>query len=154
MIREQVFKLNPRVDRPMMYIQTNSGKKIWALYDTGAYVPVWTSKESLFLQYFKNADFVCNTSVGWFGGETSGKVYKVTFRLRDIVYPGLPVFIPDREQDASYSMILSATMFKGLDYNIDTRNHYLTVHIQTPSELVRNLTCHNKNGKLIVLANN
>ncbi len=154
MVKEQVFKLNPRAERPMLHIETEIGKMVWALYDTGAYIPVWTAKEEIFLQHYKNATFAAKTNVGWFGGNTPGRVYRVDFTLGEITYPQMPIFIPDEEQVAPYSIILSATMLRGLDYNIDTRHNYMIIHFESVSEMVRNLTFTNKNGKLIVLANN
>lgn len=152
-VREQVFQLNPRAERPMLHIKTDTGKMVWALFDTGAYIPVWTATEQLFLQHYSSAIFAAKSNVGWFGGDTKGKVYRVNFKLGEIIYPQMPIFIPDEEQIAPYSIILSATMLRGLDYNIDTRNNYMTVHFESQSEMIRNLVFSDKNGRVVVLAN-
>ena len=48
-------------------------------------------------------------------------------------------------------MILSASMFSGLRYEIDDENHKLNVTIPDTQSFVRNLTIWDENGHLQVL---
>ena len=59
--------------------------------------------------------------------------------------------IANSELNTSFSMIISATMFSGLIYEIDTKNHKLNITIPNDESLIRNLRIQDSNGKLHVL---
>lgn len=56
-------------------------------------------------------------------------------------------------KDTSFQLILSATMFQNLIYEIDDKNHKLNVNIPDDENIVRNLRIIDSNGRLHVLCN-
>lgn len=67
-----------------------------------------------------------------------------------ILYPNMHV-IANNDINATFNLILSATMFEGLIYQIDTVNHVLNVEIPDGESNVRNLRVVNEEGRLFVL---
>ena len=61
--------------------------------------------------------------------------------------------IANNEINATFNLILSATMFEGLIYQIDTVNHMLNIEIPDWGSNVRNLRVVNEDGKIFVLCN-
>lgn len=94
-----------------------------------------------------------DAEVGWFGGKTPGSFYRINFCLGEITFPQMPIFVPTDELEASYSLILSATMLHGLVYTLDTRNDFLNVQLENACDSVRNLKVTTKDGNVVVLAN-
>lgn len=54
-------------------------------------------------------------------------------------------------KDVPFQLILSATMFSGLIYEIDDKNHKLNVTIPDDASMVRNLTIKDSEGKLHIM---
>ncbi len=88
--------------------------------------------------------------LGGFGGMTAGTLYKIhLFRCGDLVYHECPIiasriYLPCQ-------MIISATMFSKLIYEIDDHHHKLNITIPDTESYIRNITVEDKNGKLYVL---
>lgn len=61
--------------------------------------------------------------------------------------------IANNEINATFNLILSATMFEGLIYQIDTVNHMLNIEIPDWGSNVRSLRVVNEDGKIFVLCN-
>ena len=61
--------------------------------------------------------------------------------------------VANSELNTSYNLILSATMFEGLSYEIDTKMHRLNVSVPDEEALVRNLRIVDSNGSLHILCN-
>lgn len=59
--------------------------------------------------------------------------------------------IANNDINASFNLILSATMFDGLVYQIDTVNHVLNVDVPDHESSVRNLRIEDKDGRQFVL---
>lgn len=57
------------------------------------------------------------------------------------------------EIDASFNLILSATMFDGLIYQVDTVHHVLNIDVPDTESTVRNLRIVDKDGRQFVLCN-
>lgn len=91
-----------------------------------------------------------NVPLSGFGGATSGNLYKVTLDVGGILYPNMHI-VANSELNVSFNLILSATMFDGLIYQIDTVNHVLNIDVPDNESSVRNLRVENKNGKQFVL---
>lgn len=89
-----------------------------------------------------------------FGGIALGNLYIIpVFTLGDLMYPNLPrvaVF----ESNIPAQMILSATMFNGLIYQINDKDKSLRISIPENSSTVRRLKVNDSNGKLHILCNN
>ncbi|MCM1268021.1 MAG: hypothetical protein NC302_08960 [Bacteroidales bacterium] len=85
-----------------------------------------------------------------FGGSTYGNLYKVNLDIGGILYPDMHI-IANNEINATFNFILSATMFEGLIYQIDTVNHMLNIEIPDWESNVRNLRVVNEDGRIFVL---
>ncbi len=80
------------------------------------------------------------------------KQYTLRLDIGGILYPSMHI-IANNEINATFNLILSATMFEGLIYQIDTVNHMLNIEIPDWESNVRNLRVVNENGKIFVLCN-
>lgn len=145
-MKEMILNLDISQQRPVVLLSNN----LMALLDTGAFVPVWTDDEEL-LKKLYNAEFVkSDVPLSGFGGTTKGNLYKATMTIGDLIYPNMHI-IANSELNTSFSMIISATMFSGLIYEIDTKNHKLNITIPNDESRIRNLRIQDSNGKLHVL---
>ena len=145
------FTLNLLADytKPIVYLENFF--KFKALLDTGADIPVWIADESL----LKDIGAVQKTSsvpFGGFGGTTTGTVYVMKyFQLGDLIFPQMNIVA--KKFNLPCQMILSATMFNELIYEIDNVNHKLNVTIPDGKSNVKNLVVYDKNGKMYVACN-
>ena len=116
------------------------------MLDTGAVLPVWASNE----EHLKDIGAVLVALNQPFGGMTRGSLYRIPlFRCGNLLYPELPVVAC--RSDLPCQMILSATMFSGLIYEVDDFRHRFNVTIPDTQSHVRKLAIEDRNGKLHVL---
>ena len=85
-----------------------------------------------------------------FGGCTLGNLYRVNIDIGGILYPNMHI-IANNDINATFKLILSATMFEGLIYQIDTVNHVLNIEIPDKESNIRNLRVEDDEGRLFVL---
>ena len=137
---------------PRPVVKLEEDFELYAMLDTGAVIPVWVDEEK-YLQAIGGVKVRENATFGGFGGNTSGPLYHIpTFTVGDLTFPHLPVIVS--EMDAPFHMILSATMFKRLIYEIDDYHHKLNITVPDGESLIRNIIDRDDNGRLkIVLAN-
>ena len=121
-----------------------------ALLDTGAYLPIWTDDEDILVSELGGKLVRTNVPFAGFGGETTGNLYQITLTVGQLVFPHLHM-IANSELKTSYNMILSATMFDGLSYEINTYTHIVSFTAFRDEDLVRNLVVEDRNGKIYVL---
>ncbi len=90
-----------------------------ALVDTGALFPIWNgdgkSLEDGFHDKLQQKDII----FGGFGGKAKGDLYRVHFEMNGLYYLDMPI-IASELKEANWNIILSATMFDGMIYEIDT----------------------------------
>lgn len=145
-MKQYTMKLSRMYARPVVVL--NNGLK--ALFDTGAYIPVWTDEEDILVSKL-GAEFVRkNVPLSGFGGATFGNLYKVTLDVGGILFPNMHI-VANSELSVSFNLILSATMFDGLIYQIDTVNHVLNIDVPDHESNIRNLRVESKEGKQFVL---
>ena len=111
-------------------------KNCQAMIDTGALFPVWTAPIFQLLSLGAVLEEK-NIPFSGFGGQTYGDLYKVDFKLGNLIYKDMPV-IATRMDNLNCHMILSATMFDQMIYTIDTRNHFLSIDT-CDNQLIRHL---------------
>lgn len=92
-----------------------------------------------------------NVPFSGFGGTTTGNLYRVTFQVGELVYPSMPI-LANSELDVTFDVILSASMFDGLIYQVDTVNHVLTVEVPDNESTVRNIKLRDSSGRWFVLS--
>ena len=119
------------------------------MLDTGSLFPVWVAEE----ETLEKLHAVCtkrNVTFGGFGGAAVGNLYKLPyFKFGCLIFPNLPVI--SCQISVPCHMVMSATMFSHLRYEIDDENHILNVTIPDSQSVVRNLTIWDKKGHLKVL---
>ena len=87
---------------------------------------------------------------GGFGGKAKGKLYKLPyFQMGELIYPNLHII--SCEMTMPCQMILSATMFRKLRYEIDDENSVFNITIPNKQSNIRNLVIEDRNGRLHVL---
>ncbi|MBR3621908.1 MAG: hypothetical protein IKN43_00970 [Selenomonadaceae bacterium] len=120
-----------------------------AMLDTGAVLPVWVKDE----KQLKKLDAVAiafNQPFSGFGGKTFGTLYRLPFfRCGDLIYPNFPIIASNI--DLPCQILIPATMFSNLIYEIDDYHHKLNITIPNTESNVRNMKVENKNGVLYVL---
>lgn len=125
---------------------------ISALLDTGSSFPIWTDDEEILVSLL-NANFIKKgVTFGGFGGQARGNLYTLNLSLGKLIFPNMHI-IACNDLNVPFNMILSATMFRNLIYEIDDRNHKLNVTIPNNESSIRNLIIEDKNGKLHILCN-
>ncbi len=145
-MKQYTMKLDNTRQRPVVIL--NNG--LTALLDTGAYIPVWTDDEDILISEMGAELVKKDVPLSGFGGCTHGNLYQVSIDIGGILYPNMHV-IANNDINATFNLILSATMFEGLIYQIDTVNHVLNVEIPDGESNVRNLRVVNEEGRLFVL---
>lgn len=143
-----------------------SNLKLIALIDTGASLPVWVgSREILLLLGAKPSGD--EGSFTGFGGSTKGIIYEIpAFNIGELTYPNMPIVLQDDftvkrvingrlvETKPIYNIVLSASLFYGMIYEVDTINSKFKITIPD-NNMVRRTHIKSVNGELeFVLAQN
>lgn len=147
-MKQYTLRLDKTRQRPVVIL--NNG--LTALFDTGAYIPVWTDDEDILISELGAVLIRKDVPLSGFGGSTFGNLYKVNLDIGGILYPSMHI-MSNNEINATFNLILSATMFEGLIYQIDTVNHVLNIDVPDWESNVRNLRIVNEDGKIFVLCN-
>ena len=71
--------------------------------------------------------------------------------IGDLNLPNTHIIACKDLQDVPFQVILSATMFQNLIYEIDDKNHRFNVTIPDDESNVRNLRIEDANGRLHIL---
>ncbi len=146
-MRQFSLPLMNNAQRPIARLE--SFFRLRAMLDTGAVLPVWTEDEDL-LRRIGGIPVATNQPFGGFGGMTTGTLYRFRlFQCGSLLFPDLPVIAA--RIDLPCQMLLSATMFSGLIYEVDDCNHTLNVTIPDHESHVRKLTIEDRNGNLHIL---
>lgn len=107
-----------------------------SIIDTGAVIPM-TSMNVDLMKLAWNAELVMdNISIGGIGGRVSGKIYALkNFQIGDLFFDKLEIFRAD-EPDTKYGFLLSATLFRGLEYSFNMKDDYnQTFIVNIPKEV-------------------
>ena len=133
-------------DEQRPIVRLRNGVALDAMLDTGAVFPIWVSTKERLLDIggtFDRSDI----PFGGFGGLTKGDLYRIpTFCVGDLVFPQFPVILSPH--DLPCQILLSATMFNRLVYEVDDKNHLLNFSIPDGESLVRPLHIREVNGRL------
>lgn len=147
-MRQMVIDLDNKQQRPVAVLDSG----LAALVDTGAYIPVWVDDETVLADHMRGKMVKKGVSFTGFGGTARGNLYQATVQIGSLIYPDMHI-VANSELDAPFNMILSATMFQNLIYEIDDRNHKLNISVPDEESMVRNLKIRDSNGKIYVLCN-
>ena len=92
------------------------------------HIPVWTDDEDILISELGAELVKKDVPLSGFGGCTHGNLYKVNIDIGGIIYPNMHIIV-NNEINATFNLILSATMFEGFIYQIDTVNHVLNIEV-------------------------
>lgn len=118
------IQLDDKARRPIANINWFHGCR--ALIDTGALFPIWNGDGRSLEEGFAAKLQKRNIGFGGFGGSACGDLYRVNFVLNGIYYMDMPIIASELE-GTNWNMIVSATMFDGMIYEIDTVNKRLNI---------------------------
>ena len=140
------IQLDNKARRPIANINWFSGCR--AFIDTGALFPIWNGDGKSLEQGFQAKLLKRNVIFGGFGGSAKGDLYRVNFELNGIYYIDMPIIASEIE-GTNWNMILSATMFDGMIYELDTINKTLSITIKD-NQPVRILKLSDDNNNISV----
>ncbi len=147
-MQQMTLDLDFEQQRPVVVLDDG----LTGLLDTGAYLPVWVDDEDI-LTDIMGAELVQkDVEFTGFGGVANGNLYRATIKVGKLIYPNMTI-IANSELDVPFNMILSASMFQHLRYEVDDENHKFNVTIPDKESNVRNLVVETRDGKLFVLCN-
>ena len=146
-MRQFTLPLLDVAQRPTAYLKDYF--HLYAMLDTGSLFPVWVRDEAK-LKAMGAIPIAYNQPFGGFGGMTKGTLYRLPlFRCGDLIFPEMPIIAS--RINLPCQMLLTATMFSGLIYEVDDHNHKFNVTIPDKESHIRKLTIEDKNGILHVL---
>lgn len=146
-MKQYTLELDKDAQRPIIHIP--EFHNVDALLDTGSLFPVWCASEQQ-LQKFGGEKISDFAPFGGFGGNVVGKMYSLpTFQLGGLIYPHLKI-IACEYPNMIMPLILPATMFNHLIYEIDNKHHCLNVTVPDDESHIRNLTIKEEDGRLHV----
>lgn len=141
------FELDESSQRPIVILKNG----LTALVDTGALFPVWVASEEM-LKLLGAEKVKDDVSFSGFGGKTYGTLYRLKdFNFDGLIYPSLHIVACDKLGEQPYYMILSATMFSGLMYEIDDANHIMNVYVPEGQSVNRKVEIVDRDGRVHVL---
>lgn len=89
-----------------------------------------------------------------FGGEAAGNLYRLNmFVIGELIFPNMSIIACSDLERVPFQLILSATMFDNLLYEIDNKHHRLNITVPDDEALVRNLRIRDTSGRLHVFCN-
>ena len=140
------LKLYPEYQRPVVKLEQFHNLK--AMIDTGAVYPVWMNGEERLrrLGAVKKKDSV---PFGGLGGMTNGALYEIpALQLGDLIYPNMGIIA--HRSDFPVPLLLPATMFNDLIYEINNKTHRLNITVPDDESISRNLVIKYENERLYV----
>ena len=146
-MKQMTLPLDELQQRPVVRLN-----RLRALLDTGAYIPIWFDDEEILTSVMGGTLIRRDVEFSGFGGTTKGNLYRVTMYVGDLIYPNMAI-IANSELDVPFNLIISATMFQNLLYEVDDKNHRLNITVPDDESNVRNLCIADKDGKIHVLCN-
>lgn len=125
-------------------------ENIFALLDTGADIPVWVAGTRL-LKSLKAELIAQNIGYRGLGGKAFGDVYRLPYiQIGELIYPNFPVVTSSVLENSPFDLLLSASMFIGLRYEIDTITHMLNISVPDDC-MVRNIHVKLADGEFVIL---
>lgn len=149
MLIEEVYSLDTRENSPVIVLPWFNNCRV--LIDTGATLPMWL--KSVIPLKIKGAikeNHMVN--LNGVGGNSTGDLYRINFDFGNIHFKNLPIVHKEISVADAY-MILPATLFEGMVYEIDNINHTFKVKVDN-KEYYRDFKIKDKRGiPYIYLAN-
>lgn len=150
-MRQITLNLDENFLRPITIL--TAFHKLKALVDTGADFPVWIEDKEV-LEKLGAVSLHKKVLFTGFGGNVQGELYRLDLIFgnslnNSIVYNKMPIIACDQLNSTNYQIILPATIFENMIYQIDNINHKLNIDIPD-GQVSRNLGFREE-GKGIVI---
>lgn len=150
-MKQFTLQLDKNYQRPIIELKT--WHNFEALLDTGAFFPIWTADENILVKLGGILEKE-SVKIKGLGGEATGNLYRLsTFIFGELIFPNMSIIECSDLKKVPFQLILSATMFDNLVYEIDNKNHMLNITIPDDESAVRNLRIKDTGGKLYVFCN-
>ena len=141
---QMTLELDSTYQRPV--VKLNNFHFLDAMIDTGAIYPVWMNGEES-LRRLGTTKVKDEIEFGGLGGMTKGALYEIpVFQLGDLIYPHMRIIA--HRSNFPVPILLPATMFNNLIYEIDNKAHRLNITVPDDESHIRNLTIKDDNGRL------
>ena len=148
-MKQFTLKLKKETQRPTVILE--GFYHLEAMVDTGSVFPVWVEDEEI-LNDLGGVVVADDVEFGGFGGKANGRLYKLPMmKMGNLLFPDFHIIAYRMELPCQ--LILSATMFRHLIYEIDDYNYRFNVTIPDTESEVRNLVIWDKEGRLHVACN-
>ena len=122
--------------------------KLPTLIDTGALIPVFSIFPTTLEKYFEINLLLPDEHITGFGGEEKGSVYSISkFQVGDLIFNDFEIFVPYKPK-FQFPFLLSANLFHGMIYEIDTINQKFTVRMMDRQLLTRECKIKKIHGQL------
>ena len=80
---------------------------------------------------------------------TQGSLYELShFQIGDLIFPNMNIIV--HKSDFPVPMLLPATMFESLIYEINNKTHLLNIVVPDDESISRNLKIRSENGQLYI----
>lgn len=145
-MKQFTLSLKKNTQRPVVILEDFYDLEV--MLDTGALFPVWVEDETV-LEELGGEVVLDRVEFGGFGGKAIGKLYKLpVMQIGSLIFPEFHIIAC--KMNLPCYMIISATMFRHLIYEIDDFNYKFNVTIPDTESEIRNLRIWDSDGKLHV----
>lgn len=122
--------------------------KLPTLIDTGSVIPVFSIYPAIFEKYFESEKILETGFIEGFGGEEKGSVYSIkNFQVGELIFNDFEVFVPI-EPHVKFPFLLSATLFYGMNYEVDNINGKFIVQMKDEQNFERDFKIKSLKNKL------
>lgn len=145
-MKQITLKLVEKYQRPV--VKLADFYNFYAMIDTGAIFPIWMKGEES-LRQFGATKLKDSVEFGGLGSMTKGALYEIPlFQLGGLIYPNMKIIA--HRSNFPVPILLPATIFNNLIYEINNKHHRLNVTVPDDESHIRNLTIKEENGHLHV----
>jgi len=118
--------------------------KIPVLIDTGAIIPIWTGSITL-LKKFGATFHKSKVPISGFGGATYGDAYNLPdLYIGKLHFKNIKIVASSGLGNVPFYMIISATMFRDLAYEINMIDYNLNIRMKNTDSFERKLIVYSK----------
>ena len=118
------------------------------LIDTGAVIPVFSMEIPNIQKYFDTKLVLQDGFIGGFEGIVRGSVYSIkNFQVGKLIFKEFEFFVPKKPR-LQYPFLLSATLFHGINYEIDNINGNFIVRMKDEQSFEREFKIKDLDGRL------
>ena len=118
------------------------------LIDTGSVIPVFSIYPTTLEKYFEIKLILENNAIEGFGGKELGSVYSIkNFQVGELIFNDFEVFVPTKPK-LQFPFLLSATLFYGMNYEVDNINEKFIVRMKDEQSFEREFKIKSLNNRL------